>query len=112
MAATEPLPFVPPICDRRAAHTDALAEGDEVRRGVEADTVAGRLEDRREHGRDRALAVRAADLDEPVAPLGMAQRAEQRLDPFEPGAHAGVLAAAQGGEAGDRLDVRHGALIP
>src|SRR5207247_763459 len=53
------------------------------------------------------LAVRAPDLDEPVAPLGMAQRREQRLDPLEPRAHPRVLAAAQGGQASDRLGIGH-----
>src|SRR3989449_7798675 len=49
--------------------------------------------------------VRAPDLGEPVAPLGVTQRREQPLDPFEPGAHPGVLAAAQGEQASDRLSV-------
>ena len=56
---------------------------------------------------DRALAVGAADLDERVAPLGVAERVEQRLDALEARAHARVLAAAQGEEPGHGLGVRH-----
>src|SRR2546422_9793936 len=73
-----------------------------------SDAVAGGLEDRRQDRGHRALAVRAPDLGEPVAPLGVTQRREQPLDPFEPGAHPGVLAAAQGEQASDRLSVGHG----
>ena len=98
--------------DRLGVHADALAERDEVRRRVEANAVTGRLEDRGEQRRHRALAVRAADLDEPVAPLGMAQRGEQCLDALEPGTHACVLTAAQGGEPGDRVGVRHRRVSP
>ena len=93
--------------DRLAVHADALTERDEVGRGVEPDAVAGGLEDRRQHRGHRTLAVRAADLDEPVAPLGMAQRREQPLDPLEARAHPRVLATAQGEQAGDGLGVRH-----
>jgi len=93
--------------DGLSVDADALAERDEVRRGVQADAVASGLEDRGEHRRHRALAVGAADLDQPVPLLGAAQRVEEPLDPVEPLAHARVLAAPEGEQPGDGLGVRH-----
>ena len=90
-----------------AIDADTFAEGDQVRRGVEADVVAVGFQDGGEHGRHRALAVRAADLDQAVSLLGTAQRVEQALDPLEPRAHARVLTAPERLEPGDGLGVRH-----
>src|SRR2546425_631642 len=74
-------------------------------------TVTAGLEDRRRPRGPGALAVRPPDGGEPVAPLGVPQRREQPFDPFEPGAHPGVLAAAQGEQASDRLSVGHGGRV-
>ena len=78
-----------------AVDADALAERDEMRRGVEPDPVAGGFQDRGEHRRYRALAVGAPDLDQPVSLLGAAQRVEEPLDSLEPLAHARMLAAPE-----------------
>ena len=93
--------------DGRAVHADPLAEGDEVRRGVETDATALGPEDRGQHGGNGALAVGAADLRDGVRALGPAERVQQRLDSLEPGTHPGVLAAAEGEEPGQRLGVGH-----
>ena len=93
--------------DRLAVDADALAKGDQVRRGVEAHAVAGALQHRGEHRRHRALAVGATDLHQAVALLGTAQRVEEALDPLEPLAHARVLAAPERLDPGDGLGVRH-----
>ena len=62
--------------DRLAVHTDPLAKGDQVGRGVEADTATGRLQHRGQQGRGRALAVGAADLRDRESLFGMAKRGQ------------------------------------
>src|SRR5439155_1504831 len=57
--------------DRLAVDADALAERHQMRRGVEADALAGRPEHGGQHRRHRALAVRAAHLDQPVPLLAV-----------------------------------------
>src|SRR5712691_8040383 len=93
----------------RAVDANALADIDEVGRGVEPDSAPRGLEDGRQHGAHRALAIGAADLDQGHRPLGVARRLEQRLDALEAGAHPGHLAAPQPGDAGHGLAVGHGA---
>ena len=93
--------------DRLAVHANALAERDEMGRGVETHAPAVGLEHRGQHGGHRALAVGAADLGDREALLGVAQRLEQRLDAVQAGAHPRVLAAAQGEEPRQRLGVGH-----
>ena len=95
------------LADRLGIHANALAERHQVGRRVEPDPAAGGAQHGGQHGGHRPLAVGAADLRDRVGPLGMAERVQQGLDPLEPGAHPGMLAAAEGEEPGQRLGVRH-----
>ncbi len=52
------------IRDTGGADADALAEVDEVRRGVEAGAEARGIEHGGEHGADGAFAIRAGDVEE------------------------------------------------
>src|SRR5439155_15551967 len=94
--------------NRAAVDANALADIEEVGRGVEPDPAAGGLEGCRKHGAYGALAVGAGDLDEGHGALGMARRLEQRLDALEARTHPGHLAAPQPGDAGHGLAVGHG----
>ena len=94
--------------NRAAVDANALADIEEVGRGVEPDPAAGGLDGCRKHGAYGALAVGAGDLDEGHGALGMAHRLEQRLDALEARTHPGHLAAPQPGDAGHGLAVGHG----
>ena len=73
---------------RRAVHEEALGERDEMRRRVTADAIACRTQHGVEHGRDRALAVRAGDMNELQGVLRIPQRVQQGAHRGEPRAHA------------------------
>src|SRR5947209_4518377 len=60
----------------------------EVRRGEQADAVAGVVEDRLEHRAGRALALAAGDVDEPQLLVRVAE-------PVQQGAHAVELEVAR-----------------
>ena len=63
---------------------DALAEGDEMRRGIDVNADAGGLQDGPHEGDGRALAVGAGDMDDRrQALLRIAERGEQALDALQ-----------------------------
>src|ERR1043165_7978055 len=71
-----------------------------MRRGVQAGAVSRGVQDRGEHRRGRALAVRPRDDDRAVRALRPPQRAQQRAHPPEAGANAAAL---------QRVEPLHGA---
>ena len=76
----------------------------EVRRGVEADAAARGLEHRGEHGRDRALAVGAADLGDGEGAARAARCASSSASMrSRPGRMPAMLPAAQREDAGHGL---------
>src|SRR6516162_2965638 len=79
-----------------------------MRGGVEADAATGRLEDGREHGGYRALAVGASDLDQGHGALGIAHGLQKRLDAVEAGTHPGQFPSPQPRDAGHGLPIGHG----
>jgi hypothetical protein len=95
--------------DAAAVHPDALAQGAEMRGRIESRPDAVGLEHGRHHGRGGALAIGAADLDQPHPALGIADGVEQALDRLQPRPHARHLPASQREEPGHGFAIRHGA---
>ena len=93
--------------DRLAVDADALAERDEVRRGVEADAAAGGASAWRRASPPPSPCRWCRRPGPACSALRMAERVQQRLDALEARAHPRVLAAPQGEEPGHRLGVRH-----
>ena len=72
------------LVDQVAGDADAFMEAREVRRGVDVDAVATRLEPRADHRDGRAFAVGAGDVDHRrQAAFGMAERGQKPFDPTE-----------------------------
>jgi len=94
------------VVDVDPADRDALVHLLEVRRRVRPDLQALRAEHRVEHAHDRALAVRAGDVDHRVAEVRVPERAEERPQPRQPEAHPRIGESRENGmvehEDGDR----------
>ena len=89
------------VVDRPPVDADALVVIDQMRRGVEADAIAGAAQDALEHGAGRALAVGAADEDD-RAGLALAQAAADFAHPVEAQRdRLGVLALDVGEPVGE-----------
>jgi hypothetical protein len=74
-------------------HLHAFAELHEMRRGVESRTPAGRPQNRFQHRRHRAFAVRARYVQTPHRPFRMRQRRGQRVHPIDAELHPARLQA-------------------
>ena len=66
-----------------AVDADAFAKIHQMRRGVEPDTVTGRLQHGGRHRGGRPLTVRAADVERGIPVVRPAQPGQHRLDRLE-----------------------------
>ncbi len=70
--------------DHGLVDSNPLAKINEMRRRVQPHTIAGCLQHGRRHGRRRAFAVGAADVQTPEPPLGITQPAQERPHGLKP----------------------------
>ena len=68
--------------DHFAVYANAFAVADEVRGGEETGAIAGRATDRIDHRADRAFAVGAGDVDDPLVFCRKVQLAKKTLNVF------------------------------
>ena len=76
------------LADGLSINLHALGVRDEMRRDVEPRADGRLLENRGEHGRNRALAIRARHMNRAIMVLRRAQELEQTLDSCETEPHA------------------------
>ena len=63
--------------DHLAVDTDALTEVDKVRRREQAHAIAIELQHRRQHVRDRALAIGSGNVDDAIVAMRMPEKRVQ-----------------------------------
>src|SRR5439155_14478296 len=69
--------------NRPAVDDEALGDVDEMRRGEARRSMSGGAQRRVDHRRDRALAVRAGDVDRSKRALGVTEARHERGDVLE-----------------------------
>lgn len=80
------------IINRSATDLDALVETAEVRRRVQSDAVALRVECGRYQGTDAAFPVRTGDVDYGIAPVWVAEKPQEVLYAFQSRSDAEAVA--------------------